>query len=241
MPIYHTQPYSTPSIDEGYRPGMVHAGTYDTEMTYNHPQPVDPYMSPAVNHPTLSQDVQSRHNQQDYTPQHIQPTPYTFPHLPIPLPEYERPTIPRSASNPNNSLRLSNSTTTPSDGSISQTTTTVNVSLKEGEYYPSTMKVCYPDDESPSGTGTGIGTGSGSGSGSGQRAAAGTKIDKLSERLGEFFLGPEKNDNKSEEGEDKEGRHVKKSRKSGSGDGNGEMSYGMQESDGLTESARNAL
>jgi hypothetical protein len=111
---------------------------------------------------------------------------------------------------------------TPSEGSIpTTTTTTVSVTVPEGEYYPQNMNVCYPDKASI--------------------PEPGQIVDKLSERLGEFFLGPEKKD----EGEiavDRGGeRHIKKSRKSVSASGGGEMSYGMEESDGLTEGARNAL
>jgi hypothetical protein len=121
-------------------------------------------------------------------------------------------------------MQLSTSET-PSEGSIptTTTTTTVSVSVPEGEYYPQNMNVMYPDSEQGSPIPSG-------------------KVDKLSERLGEFFLGPEKKDqvsNRVEEEGEGGGRHIKKSRKSISGTGG--MSYGMQESDGLTESARNAL
>jgi hypothetical protein len=213
IPIYHTH-YSTPSVDmEGHRPGMMHEGTY-SGIGYQE----NGYMSPSISHPALYQEDNQNHSTQLHQ---VQPAPYTFPHLPIPLPEYERPTIPRSASNPNNTMHLSTSET-PSEGSIpTTTTTTVSVTVPEGEYYPQNMNVCYPDKVSI--------------------PEPGQIVDKLSERLGEFFLGPEKKD----EGEiavDRGGeRHIKKSRKSVSASGGGEMSYGMQESDGLTEGARNAL
>lgn len=87
------------------------------------------------------------------------------------------------------------------------------------------MNVCYPDEQVPT-------------------TSKSVKVDKLTERLGEFFLGPEKkeedNVNNGREGENGGGRHIKKSRKSISG-GDGALSYGVQESDGLTEGARNAL
>lgn len=101
----------------------------------------------------------------------------------------------------------------------------MNVSVPEGEYYPQNMNVMYPDESGPS------------------------KIDKLSERLGEFFLGPEKKEingaaatEGTREGEGGKGRHIKKSRKSISGAGGVGMSYSpSHESDGLSETARNAL
>jgi hypothetical protein len=188
---------------------MTHEGTY-SGMGYQE----QGYMSPSISHPTLYQEGNPQLH-------HVQPAPYTFPHLPIPLPEYERPSIPRSASNPNNTMHLSTSDT-PSEGSIPTTTTTVSVTVPEGEYYPQNMNVLYSDKAS-------------------DNAGSGSKtVDKLTERLGEFFLGPEK---KEEENPADNGgeRHIKKSRKSVSGTGGGEMSYGSQESDGLTEGARNAL
>lgn len=86
------------------------------------------------------------------------------------------------------------------------------------------MNVMYPDESGPS------------------------KIDKLSERLGEFFLGPEKKEMNGAAGNEDQGeragagRHIKKSRKSISGAGGVGMSYSLShESDGLSETARNAL
>jgi len=216
MPIYNTH-YSTPAVDmEGHRPGMAHEGTYPG-MGYQIQE--QGYFSPSISHPTLYQEeTNQNHSTQLH---HVQPAPYTFPHLPIPLPEYERPTIPRSASNPNNTMHLSTSET-PSESSIPATTTTVSVTVPEGEYYPQNLNVCYPDQVSPN-------------------AESGKKVDKLTERLGEFFLGPEKKE-AAEIPIDRGGeRHIKKSRKSVSASGGGEMRYGMQESDGLTEGARNAL
>ena len=220
MPIYHTH-YATPSVDmEGHRPGMMHEGTYPG-MGYQTQE--QGYFSPSISHPTLYHEDIQNHSTQLH---HVQPAPYTFPHLPIPLPEYERPTIPRSASNPNNTMHLSTSET-PSEGSIpaTTTTTTVSVAVPEGEYYPQNMNVCYPDEVSST-------------PGSGAK-----KIDKLTERLGEFFLGPEKKDEEEAVIQADRGgeRHIKKARKSVSANGGGEVSYGMQESDGLTEGARNAL
>lgn len=87
------------------------------------------------------------------------------------------------------------------------------------------MNVCYPDEVSST-------------PGSGAK-----KIDKLTERLGEFFLGPEKKEEEEAVIQVDRGgeRHIKKARKSVSANGGGEVSDGMQESDGLTEGARNAL
>ena len=221
MPIYHNTQYSTPSIDEGYRPGMVHEGSYHTEMSQQHQPIYDPFLSPSHAHPALYDTQATSHTTQP-TPHSIQPTPYTFPHLPIPLPEYEhdRPMIPRSASNPNtNSLQLQRPSETPSEASI--TTTTVNVSVPEGEYYPKDMNVMY--NEEP----TGIPS---------------SKVDKLSERLGEFFLGPEKKEGEEQNSVDRgvEGgeRHYKKARTVSGGEG---LSYGTVESDGLSDVTRNAL
>jgi hypothetical protein len=112
---------------------------------------------------------------------------------------------------------------TPSEGSIPTTTTTVSVTVPEGEYYPQNMSVLYSDKASDN-----------AGSGS-------ETVDKLTERLGEFFLGPEKKEEEGNPGDNGGERHIKKSRKSVSASGGGEMSYGSQESDGLTEGARNAL
>jgi hypothetical protein len=195
---------------------MAHEGTY-SGIGYQTQE--NGYMSPSISHPTLYPEDNQNHSTQLH---HVQPAPYTFPHLPIPLPEYERPTIPRSASNPNNTMHLSTSET-PSEGSIPTTTTTVSVAVPEGEYYPQNMNVCYPDEVSST-------------PGSGAK-----KIDKLTERLGEFFLGPEKKDEGEIAVDRGEERHIKKARKSVSASGGGEVFYGMQESDGLTEGARNAL
>jgi hypothetical protein len=145
-----------------------------------------------------------------------------IPSASIPLPDsagsyFDRPPIPRAVSNPTKLNAVSESTTpSQSDGSASlaPTTTTVNVSVPEGEYYPQNMNVMY--ETGPS------------------------KIDKLSERLGEFFLGPEKQDPSGGSEGGSTGRHIKKSRKSVSG--GVRMSYSpSHESDGLTETARNAL
>lgn len=217
MPIYNTH-YATPAVDiEGHRPGMTHEGTYPG-MGYQIQE--QGYMSPSIPHPALYQEETT----QSTRLHHVQPAPYTFPHLPIPLPEYERPTIARSASNPNNSMHLTTSET-PSEGSLptTTTTTTVSVAVPEGEYYPQNMNVCYPDEVSSC-------------------PGSGTKnLDKLTERLGEFFLGPEKKEEVGNPVDIGGERHIKKSRKSVSASGGADMSYRMQESDGLTEGARNAL
>lgn len=238
MPIYGHNPYSTPAID-GYRPGLVHEGMYPPAPSSGGYGAYDPNshvlqesysMAPAPSsmqfHPPPSMDGFPLHGNQI-----LNTTPYTFPAMSIPLPEdttyFDRPPIPRAVSNPTN-LNAVSETTTPSqsDSSVSQapTTTTVNVSVPEGEYYPQNMNVMYPDESGPS------------------------KIDKLSERLGEFFLGPEKRQLISSAGNevhgerDGVGRHIKKSRKSISGAGGVGMSYSpSHESDGLSETARTAL
>jgi hypothetical protein len=227
MPIYQHTSYSTPAID-GYRPGLVHEGTYPGPSssgsgTYHHPFPESYNMAPTTTpthiHPG-QMDYSFPLNDQNQSQQRS--SPYTFPSASIPLPDsagsyFDRPPIPRAVSNPTNLNAVSESTTpSQSDGSASlaPTTTTVNVSVPEGEYYPQNMNVMY--ETGPS------------------------KIDKLSERLGEFFLGPEKQDPPGAGEGASTGRHIKKSRKSVSG-GVG-MSYSpSHESDGLTETARNAL
>ena len=119
---------------------------------------------------------------------------------------------------------LLSTSATPSESSIPATTTTVSVAVPEGEYYPQNLNVCYPD---------GVSSTPGSGT---------KKLDRLTERLGEFFLGPEKKEGEEQNSVDRgvEGgeRHYKKSRTVSGGEG---LSYGTMESDGLSDVTRNAL
>lgn len=257
--LVYAQLYATPATD-GYRPGMMHEGIY---------LPPDNGITQL---PTPGMPGATQNHYPQYTPggsisdsSTLYPGPYTSSsHQEIGT----RPETIRTSSDQSGSDVYQNQTYLPDSSSSfpqpqaksyyhtqphdftqiqaqaqaqaqgeatisTPSSTTVSVSVPEGVYYPQNMNVMYaetPEDQIES-------------------------VEKLTERLGEFFLGP--STSKAEEtegagdgtpvvpqpstfgqggeGEDGTRRRTKKARNGSA------VTIGTVETDGLTDSARNAM
>lgn len=244
-------PYTVPAV-EGYQPGILHQGLYlpsggdDPTSLTSVPMPVavqmsahDPsiYQTPSYDYthqptPDLTpmQSVQSMQSLQSlqYTP--VTPQHHSSPLDTTPAPAHVhgnlRPAHPRANSAPNRKMSMSMSTSTSTANGTSDTDvtprsteTTVNVSVPEKEKFASNMNVMYS-------------------------ATPPDPVDRLTERLGEFLLVP------SDSPPLASPTHVVAAGETGrKRKGRGEASNGHRgvlipagfESDGLTETTRNAL